>query len=311
MQKIIVLCGPTAGGKTKLAIALAEKFNGEIISADSGQVWRELDVGTAKPTPEDRRRIPHHLIDVVTPGEHFDVSHYCTLADKAIADIARRGKMPFVVGGTGMYLRVLLYGLCKAPKQDLRLRKKLEERIKKGGSEKLYQELKKIDPALAEKISPNDKTRVIRGLEVYELAGAPLSAFQEEHKLQKPRYDALQIGLSFDRAAIRERIDKRVDWMIANGWGEEVRELLKFYSAASQAFKTIGYKQWAAHLRGENSLEKTAGEIKKQTKAFAKRQMTWFKADKSILWVPGDDDQKNLVDFAADSIHRFLGRARA
>lgn len=299
MQKIIVLCGPTAGGKTKLAIALAKRFNGEIISADSGQVWRELDIGTAKPTPEDRRHIPHHLIDVVTPGEHFDVSHYCALADKAIFDIARRGKIPFVVGGTGMYLRVLLYGLCEAPKQDPKLRKKLEERIKKEGSEKLYQELKKSDPALAEKISPNDKTRVIRGLEVYELTGTPLSAFQEEHKLQKPRYDALQIGLSFDRAVIRERIDKRVDWMIANGWGEEVRELLKFYSAASQAFKTIGYRQIIDHLRGKMSLEEAVAAIKKQTKAYAKRQMTWFKADTSILWMKEGENPSDLI-------HQFL-----
>lgn len=310
MKKIVIICGPTASGKTKLAIALAERFHGEIVSADSGQVWRELDIGTAKPTFEDRRRIPHHLVDVVTPGEHFDVSQYCALADKAISDIARRGKIPFVVGGTGMYLRVLLYGLCEAPKQDPKLRKKLEERIKKEGSEKLHQELKKIDSELAEKISPNDKTRIIRGLEVHELTGTPLSAFQEEHKLQKPRYEALQIGLSFDRVAIKEKIDKRVDWMVANGWGEEVRELLKFYSADSQAFKTIGYKQWVSHLRGEISLEKTVAEIKKQTKAFAKRQMTWFKSDTSVLWVRGEDVQKSIVDSTADSIHRFFGRAR-
>ena len=285
MKKIVIICGPTASGKTRLAIELAQQHNGEIVSADSGQVWRELDLGTAKPTPEDQRRIPHHLIDVATPGEHFDVSQYVALADKAITDITGRGKMPFVVGGTGMYLRVLLHGLCEAPKQDAALRAQLEEKIKKEGLETLYQKLKEVDPVLASKINQKDKTRIIRGLEVYELAGAPLSLLQKKHKFEKPRYEALQIGILCAKKILHERIEKRIDWMIANGWTEEVRELLKFYPGEAQAFKTIGYRQIIDHLRGKISLEETAAEIKKQTRLYAKRQGTWFRKDKTIQWL--------------------------
>ncbi len=306
MKKIVVICGPTASGKTKLAIELAQKYNGEIISADSGQVWRELDLGTAKPTFEERRRVPHHLIDVVTPGEHFDVSQYCALADKAIDDIIGRGKVPFVVGGTGMYLRVLFRGLCEAPPQDLQIRKELEARIQTEGLNRLHEELQNRDPPLAKKLNPKDTTRIVRGLEVYEITGIPLSTFQEKHQFQNPRYEVLQIGLCCDKKVLHERIEKRTDWMLYNGWVEEVRELLKFYSTGSQAFRTLGYKTIATHLKGELSLSEATAEIKKQTKAFAKRQGTWFRSDPSIFWVRGEESLKNIFDAAVSAVDHFL-----
>ena len=178
MKKIVVICGPTAVGKSEMALEIAEKFNGEIVSADSGQVWEELDIGTAKPSFADRQRVKHHLIDVAKPSEPFDVSRYVALADQAIAEIIGRGHLPIVVGGAGMYLRILLYGLCEAPPQDKEIRQKIIGRVEKEGLQNLFEALKKIDPDIAKKIHPNDKTRIIRALEVYELTGYPLSHFQ-------------------------------------------------------------------------------------------------------------------------------------
>lgn len=285
MVKIIVICGPTAVGKSRVALELAQKYNGEIVSADSQQVWKGLDIGTAKPTPVERSQVPHHLIDVVSPDENFDVSRYVTLADAAIADITKRKKTPLVVGGAGMYIRILLYGLCEAPPQDKAVRQRLMQRIEKEGLEKLYAELKKRDGKAAQKIHPNDKIRIIRALEVFEITGYPLSHFQQKHRFQKPRYEATPIGLNCDRKLLHQNIDRRVDWMIANGWVEEVRELLKFYSSDCQALQSIGYKQIVQHLKGQLPLEQTIAEIKKQTKAFARRQLTWFRADRNIHWV--------------------------
>lgn len=285
MKQIILLCGPTAVGKSKVAMQLAEKFKGEIVSADSGQVWEGLDIGTAKPSFEERRRVPYHLIDVVKPGEHFDVAQYIHLADQALEEITGRRHLPIVVGGAGMYIRILLYGLCEAPPQDTTIRQKLADRMEEEGLENLYEELKKIDPPAAKNIHPNDKTRIVRALEVYQITGRPLSFFQKRHRFQNPRYEALQIGLNCDRNLLHQNIERRVDWMIANGWAEEVRELLKFYSSDSQALQSIGYKQIVQYLKGKISLEEAVAKIKRQTKAFARRQLTWFHADKTIQWM--------------------------
>ncbi|MBI4125387.1 MAG: tRNA (adenosine(37)-N6)-dimethylallyltransferase MiaA [Deltaproteobacteria bacterium] len=284
MKKIIVLCGPTAVGKSKIALELAQQCNGEIVSADSQQVYQELDIGTAKPTPAERAQVPHHLIDVASPDAHFDVSRYAALADAAIADITKRGRLPIVTGGTGMYIRILLYGLCDAPPQDKAVRQRLMQRIEAEGLKKLYAELKKVDGEAAQKIHPNDKTRIIRALEVHELTGYPLSHFQQKHCFAKPRYEARQVGFNIDRKVLHQNIERRVDWMIANGWVEEVRELLKFYSSACQALQSIGYKQIVRHLKGQKSLPETIEEIKKETRALARRQLTWFRADKNIRW---------------------------
>lgn len=296
LTKILVLCGPTAVGKSKVALDLAQRHNGEIVSADSQQVYRELDIGTAKPTPAERAAVPHHCIDVANPDEHFDVARHVTRADTAIGDIAKRGKTPIVVGGTGMYIRILLYGLCEAPGQDKVLREKLARRLEEEGLEKLYAELRKTDPEAARKIHPNDKTRILRALEVFELTGYPLSRFQQQHRFQKPRYAAKQIGFNVERKLLHRNIDTRVDWMIANGWVEEVRELLKFYSSECQSLQSIGYKQIVAHLKGGPGLAETAAEIKKETRALARRQLTWFRADKNIVWQT-PQDKIDIEDF--------------
>lgn len=293
MVRVLILCGSTASGKSKVALELAPKINGEIVSADSQQVWRGLDIGTAKPSLGEQKKIPHHLIDVVGPGDKFDVSQYVTLADQAIKEIRERDKLPLVVGGTGMYLRVLLHGLCEAPPQDKAIRQKLTEEMQKFGLPVLFERLQKIDPDTIRKIHPNDPTRIIRSLEVYEMTGYPLSHFHEKHCVEKPRYEALQIGIDCDRKILGEKIDARVDAMLKSGWLEEVRGLLKIYTADSQAMQSIGYKQLIAHLQGRYSLEEAIAEIKKQTKAYAKRQMTWFRSDKSVKWI----NPENAVAF--------------
>ncbi|OGQ05444.1 MAG: tRNA (adenosine(37)-N6)-dimethylallyltransferase MiaA [Deltaproteobacteria bacterium RIFCSPLOWO2_12_FULL_44_12] len=293
LKRIIIICGPTGVGKSKVALAIAKKLNAEIVSADSQQVWKELDIGTAKPSPQALQEVPHHLIDVATPGEHFDVSRYVELADQAIADIIKRGKLPLVVGGAGMYIRVLLYGLCEAPPQDKEIRKRLLEQAKEEGLAVLFEKLRTLDPETSRTLHPNDTTRIVRALEVYELAGKPLSQFQKSHRFQKPRYEASQIGIACDRKILHHKIEQRTDWMIANGWTEEVRELLKFYSSDCQALRSIGYKQIVSHLKGAISLEEALDDIKKQTRAFAKRQLTWFRADKLIQWT----QPENAVDF--------------
>lgn len=297
LAKVVIICGPTAVGKSKIGIYLAQKYNGEIVSADSQQVWRELDIGTAKPTPDDLRKVRHHLIDVATPGEKFDVSRWVALADAAIADIQERGKRVFVVGGAGMYLQSLLYGLCEAPPQDPEVRAALTEEMNEKGLGSLYSRLQTIDPGVETRIHSNDTTRIIRSLEVYELTGYPLSFFHEQHQKQKPRYDVIQIGIDADRATLYEKINRRVDWMMMNGWDEEVRELFRFYTGDAQAFSSIGYRQIIGYLRGEISREWAIEEIKKVTRAYAKRQRTWFRRDSNIHWFGTEDLEKIEATF--------------
>lgn len=289
VKKLVVICGPTAVGKSKIALELAQRCGGEIVSADSQQVWKELDIGTAKPTPAERAFVPYHLIDVASPNEKFDVARYVELADRAIVDITKRGRLPIVVGGAGMYLRILLYGLCEAPPQDKMTRQRLTRQIEAEGLENLYTRFRKLDPEGAKNIHPNDTTRMIRALEVYQLTGYPISHFQQKHRFQKPRYMARQIGLNIDRKALHQNIERRVNWMIANGWVEEVRELLKFYPSDAQALQSIGYKQIVQHLKGNGTLVETTAKIKQQTRAFARRQLTWFRGDPNIVWLTPQD----------------------
>ncbi|MDO8494078.1 MAG: tRNA (adenosine(37)-N6)-dimethylallyltransferase MiaA [Deltaproteobacteria bacterium] len=295
MKPLLIICGPTAIGKSALAMELAEKIGGEIISADSGQVWRELDIGTAKPNFHDLRRVPHHLIDVVGPGDHFDASLYTQLADAAIASIIERGKQPILVGGCGLYIQVLLKGLCEAPAQDKEIREQLHQRLKEEGIEAMFASLQKCDPVTAGKIHPNDKTRIIRALEVYEITGEPLASFHEKHQFQKPRYEAKQFGLTCEREELYKRIEKRIDWMMSNGWDEETRELLRLYKADSQAMQCLGYVQLVRYLRGELPLAEAVEEIKKQTRNYAKRQLTWFKKEKTIQWLSPTEALTSLL----------------
>lgn len=289
VQKIIIICGPTAVGKTQVGIELAHRFNGEIVSADSQQVWRGFDIGTAKANLKERADVRHHLVDIVDPSEKFDAAMFIAAADAAISDIVSRGRIPFVVGGTGMYIRMLDRGLCEAPPQDEEFREELGRRIENVGLLALHEELTKIDPASASNIHPNDKTRIVRAIEIYELTGVQASKFREEHSFGERRYDALKIGLAIERAEIYRRIDARVDRMVEAGLVDEVRSLLSRYDRTCQPFQAVGYKEIVAHVKGEMPLDEAAQLTKRNSRRFAKRQLTWFRADKEIRWFAPDD----------------------
>lgn len=308
-QKIIIICGPTAAGKTQVGIKLAQKFNGEIVSADSGQVWRGFDIGTAKhPSCVVRHALcaekypPQHLVDIANPDEHFDAARFVKLADDAIIDISGRGKIPFVVGGTGMYLKMLVHGLCRMPARDEKIRKGLKARAESDGIASLYDELKKVDPATASKLPPTDRTRIIRALEIFEITGAPASEFRGRHKFMERRYDALKIGLNIGREELYRRINERVDKMIEEGLVEEVRGLLSKYDENCQPFSAVGYREIVAYLRGRIGLDEAINLTKQMSRNFAKRQLTWFRADKAIRWF-----NPCQIEEIAEIIGKFVG----
>ncbi|MDD5382651.1 MAG: tRNA (adenosine(37)-N6)-dimethylallyltransferase MiaA [Candidatus Margulisbacteria bacterium] len=292
---MLILLGPTAAGKTKLAIELAKKLNGEIISADSMQVYRGMDVGTAKPTLEERQGLPHHLIDVLDPDEPWTVSDFVEQANKLTKDIVFRGKVPLIVGGTGLYLWSLLEGFSFpiAP-ADKELRAKLE----KEQLTALYSRLTAIDPAAAEKIHPNDKKRIIRALEVYELTGRPISHSQATRDPGLVTRDQLLIGLNLPREELYSRIDQRVDSMIEKGLIEEVTGLLaKGYSKELPSFQALGYKEAVEYLAGKWTKEQMIAELKKRTRHFARRQMTWFKRFNNVRWFEPPIDSRAILDY--------------
>jgi tRNA dimethylallyltransferase len=286
---IIIICGPTASGKTGVGISLAKRFNGEIVSADSQQVWRGFDVGTAKANLKARSEVPHHLIDVADPREVFDAKRFVELADRAIEDIAAMGKLPFVVGGTGMYLRMLEKGICDAPPRDAGLRGKMEEAISAGRLPELYEELVRVDPDAARDIHPNDKTRIVRALEIFRRSGRGAALLRREHGFSDRRYDALKIGLEVERGELYRRIDERVDRMVEEGLLDEVKGLLARYDRSCQPFAAVGYKEFVAHVEGEIDLPEAVRLVKQNSRHFAKRQLTWFRADREIVWFNPND----------------------
>ncbi len=283
---IVVICGPTASGKTSLACSQAEKFDLEIVSADSRQVYRRMDIGTAKPTAEELSQVPHHLINIVDPDEDFTVADYIDHARAAINDIADRGKLPLIVGGTGLYIRALADGLAAVPAADEKLREELREIEQQEGEGALYRRLQGVDPVQAEKIHPNNQVRIIRALEVYELAGVPMSDFQQRHRFEEEPYRVLKIYLQWPREQLYERIENRVDHMFELGLVEEVEQLLNAgYSAELKSMKAIGYREVISHLAGEVDIDEAIELIKRETRRYAKRQETWFKKEKSIISV--------------------------
>jgi len=302
LKKIVVICGPTAVGKTAVATQLAKQFEGEIVNADSGQVWRGLNIGTAKPNTTACQLVPHHVIDVVNPDEHFDASSYLQLADDAILQIITRHKNPFVVGGTGMYLRMLVHGLCDAPPRDPALRAELEKEIDAHGIERLHERFKKIDPVSASVVHARDRTRIIRALEVFEATGIPASEFYKRHQFEAQRYDAIKIGLDLPRKELYQKIDERVDQMLKQGWIEEVENLMVHYNINQQAFAAIGYQELMSHIKGEIDFDTACDLIKRNSRRYAKRQLTWFRADHDIHWF-----HPSQMTEIADIIRRFLG----
>lgn len=286
LQKIIVIAGPTASGKSGLAMEICEKFDGEIINADSIQVYKYLDIGSAKPTKEDREKIPHHLIDIKDLTEPFSAADFKELADEAIKDITSRGKVPVIVGGTGLYIRALTEGLMEAPDGDEALREKFNKEIEEHGLDFLYDKLKKVDPVATEKIHRNNRHRIIRALEVYELTGKPLSEHQKAHGFKDKNYNALKIALEVDRDELRERIAKRTEEMYSgDAIIKEVQSILELgYKDDLKPLNSVGYREAAAKLKGAVSRDEALELTKKSTYQYAKRQVTWFKKEPNIKW---------------------------
>jgi tRNA dimethylallyltransferase len=288
--RIVCILGPTGIGKTALAMDLATRWGAEIVGADSMQVYRQMDIGTSKPTLEERNRVPHHLIDVADPDQPFTVSRYRELAGEAIMELHRARKRIFVVGGTGLYIRALLGGLIEGPGADEDFRRGLKEEINKGGKAHLYEILKEKDPHAATVIHPNDLVRVIRALEVLELTGRSIMDFQQRHRFADASWNALRIGLRMERAVLNERINRRTDAMMAAGFLDEVRLLLaKGYGESLKPMQALGYRHLTAVINGRNGLAEAVELLKRDTRLYAKRQMTWLAADKSIDWFSPDD----------------------
>jgi len=282
--KLLVVCGPTATGKTALAIRLAETLNGEIINADSMQVYRYMNIGTAKPDAAERQRAAFHVIDVADPDDTFSTGRFKKAADRAAVDILARGRVPIIAGGTGLYIKALVHGLWEGPSADpdLRHRYKAQEKEKPGV---LYERLRRVDAVRAAEVHPADFVRIERALEVFDVTGRPLSEFQQEHRFSESLYRVLKIGLHRDRDELAAAVEGRVDRMMEQGWLGEVRDLRRRgYEASLPSQAAIGYKELHQHLDGELTLADALRRTKTSTRKFAKRQRTWFGADDAIRW---------------------------
>lgn len=286
--KILVICGPTASGKTALAVELALRHRGEVVSADSMQIYRRMDIGTAKPTREEMRGVPHHMLDVADPEEDFSVARYVDMAAKCVDDILSRGKLPILAGGTGLYIDSLLSGRTFAPFQpDSPLRGELEEQLRREGGAAMLARLAQVDPDSAARLHPNDEKRIVRALEVYQSTGKTITQHNLETQAIPPRYDALTLALAFERREdMWSRIDRRVDQMMDQGLVAEVQGLLDSgVPAKCTAMQAIGYKEMAAALLSHGDVSAGAEEVKLRSRQYAKRQLTWFKRNKAARWL--------------------------
>ena len=288
MYDLLVITGPTASGKTALGVEAALALHGEVVSADSMQVYRGMDIGTAKPTAEERRGVPHHMLDVADPRENYSAAKYAEEAAACVEDIRKRGRLPIVVGGTGLYIEGLLRGTeYAAAPADPSLRRSLEEEYDRVGGEAFRETLRTVDPDRAALLSPGDKKRLVRAREVYILTGETITAHDERSRSVPPRYSALTIALDFrERADLYDRIDRRAEDMFKRGLVREVRELLAAgVPMESTAMQAIGYKETAAYLRGQCTLEEAVDAVRRKSRQYAKRQLTWLRRDDSVLWI--------------------------
>ena len=283
--RVVILVGPTGVGKSILAIELAEAFGGEVVSADSMQVYRYMDIGTAKPTLDEQKRVQHHLIDVVTPDQPFHASLYQRLGRKTIDQLYQSGKTVWVTGGTGLYIKTLTQGIFHSPKIDPTVKERLKQEATEKGKDFLYQRLKKVDPETASCLHPSDLFRTIRALEVFDSTGIPISFFREQHRFGERPYQTLKIGIEMDRMALYHRIEERVDQMIERGFLQEVKGLMEMgYGAELKPMQSLGYKQMVQFLSKEIEWSEAVRQMKRDTRHYAKRQWTWFKADPEIHW---------------------------
>jgi tRNA dimethylallyltransferase len=282
LNKIIIICGPTAVGKTAVGLELCRRLGGEVVSADSQQVYRGMDIGTAK---DDLigSDIPCHLVDIIDPDQLFDVAQFKEKADEVIKDIVSREKVPVVVGGTGFYIKVLVESLCEAPSRDEDIRLELDAIRDAKGAEAIYNILKSEDPLMAERLNVNDYQRVSRAIEVKRITGRSLSEFQT-NQVVEPHYKAVMVGLNANRISLYQKINERVDTMIKRGLVEEVKGIVDNYGYAIQSLKAVGYKEIVGFLKGDTDLERAVFLTKRNTRRFAKRQLTWFRRDPQIEW---------------------------
>jgi tRNA dimethylallyltransferase len=306
-MSVFILTGPTASGKSAVAMAMAPRLNAEIISADSMQVYRGMDIGTAKPSREERARVRHHLIDIKDPWESFSVADFIHRAEEAIAEIHARGTMALLVGGTPMYIKGFIKGLFSGPAADWTLRRELVARAEREGVPALHAELARIDPTAARRIHANDLRRIVRGLEVYSKTGRPISEQQREWKTETSRRDAMGIILARSRQDICALIDPRVEHMFRNGLVEEVRRLLAHPNGLGrEARQALGYKEVIEHLEGRRGLQETIDLVKLKTRQFAKRQMTWFRSFKEFSWIEARPEE-GTEEAAAQVMKVFRG----
>jgi tRNA dimethylallyltransferase len=281
----VILLGPTGVGKSRLAIELAEEFGGEIVSADSMQVYRYMDIGTAKPSREEQNKVPHHLIDLVNPDQVFNASLYRTFGRKKVEDLHLSGKRVWVVGGTGLYIKALTQGIFPGPKTDPSVRERLKQESAEKGGDFLYRRLQTVDPDTASTIHPNDLFRTLRALEVFDSTGIPISFFRDRHRFQDRPYRTLKIGLEADRKTLYQRIDHRVDRMIERGLLQEVIGLTEMgYGRELKPMQSLGYKQMIQFISNEMEWDESIRQMKRDTRRYAKRQWTWFRADPEIRW---------------------------
>ena len=283
--KLVIVFGPTAAGKSELVLELAPRVNAEVINADSQQVYRQMDIGTAKPSKAERAKVPHHVIDVVDPDEEFNVARYRELATAAAQDIRSRGKQAIVSGGTGLYIKALTLGLFVGPAQDAGIRRSLHVEAETNGLRSLYQRLERVDSSSTSWIHPNDRQRIIRALEIYELTGKPISEWQKEHAFRDSAFSTLKIGLDRQRAELYDRINQRCDQMIEAGLVHEIMALFeKGYSREANSLRSVGYRHMGLFLAGRMSFGEAVHLMKRDTRRLAKRQLTWFRRDEEIRW---------------------------
>ncbi|QNL44248.1 tRNA (adenosine(37)-N6)-dimethylallyltransferase MiaA [Oscillibacter hominis] len=296
--KLICVVGPTASGKTRLGVEIAMRWGGEVVSVDSMQIYRGMAIGTAAPTPEEMRGVPHHMVGVADPAESWSVARFVQEATHCVEDILRRGKQPVLVGGTGLYLDALIRGERFAPGgSGGAIRHELQERLERQGIEPLLRELRQVDPQAAERLHPADEKRILRALEVYLETGKTITAHNEESRLRPPRYEAVYIGLAFrDREEMKRLIDARVERMVADGLVDEVKALLQSgLPRDATALQAIGYKEFAGVIEGEKSEEEAIEEVKLRSRQYAKRQLTWLRRNPEIHWIWWEKER----DFAA------------
>ena len=303
--RLVVICGPTGVGKTELSIRVAEEFGGQIVSADSMQVYRYMDIGTAKPSREERARVPHHMIDVADPDDEFSAGRYARMARKIIADLHGNGILPIMVGGTGLYIKACLHGLFRKRSADPVILKKLEEEAREKGSRAMHEKLAGLDPESAGKIEPGDLFRIVRAIEIFESTGKTATEYRKEHGFSENPFDALQLCLHSDREKLYNDINRRVDTMIAMGLEKEVQRLLEMgYSQDLPSMQSIGYRHFAAFLQGRVPREYAVETMKRDTRRYAKRQLTWFRSVPEIVWV----DKKDGLEKVRFLVRMFLRR---